>query len=170
MGKKEKDVKVTVYVAFDGTEFNTETECLEYEGSAVGVLLERIKNSILKKVDDLGFLPKDSGYTGFNQYYMIMPKTRTDVFVLNQILSMVPDNEETVVADDCYNLIGLALDLRCNVVVNAHVIKFNEIVKALTNKRFNVISFIKEGGEEPRKEIIEPREYEQIKKLEKVEK
>lgn len=138
----EKKTTVTKYVAFDGTEFDCPNECKNYEGSQFGILMASLENATIKKMNKLGSDTMDYWY---NAYYVIVPRTRHDIFVLDQILNIAGVTEtEHITGNDCYQVIILAVSLCCNVLGNAHVIRPNELIKDWTNGQFEVISNIKD--------------------------
>lgn len=149
MKKIEKEIKVTKYVSFDGIEFESEQICHAYESSKLGELLKEIDGIIIKRVNSLDiFVNKSMAIYGscepYNQYYVVVPKTRHDVFILNQILEISGNREEQVRGNDCFNMIILAVDVCCNSVCSACIIRLSDIVKDLTDGRFMVVSDIKE--------------------------
>lgn len=132
MKKIEKEIKVTRYVAFDGTEFETEAECQHYEGSAFGQLIEQLNNCILSHQHT-----PDGNHT-----YFLVPKTRHDIFVLQQILKMAGiDNPCGEVHD---RLTIMSVRLQCNTVESADVADFEAYVNTVTNGQYAVVSTIKE--------------------------
>lgn len=158
------DVKVTKFVSFDGIEFDTDYECRRYEGSKFGELLKEIEGSIIKRVNTLGIFSSatnESFYQlcePYNQYYVIVPRTRHDVFVLNQILEISGNEKEQVTGNDCFSMIILAVNVFCNTLGISHIIRLSDIVKDLTNGQFEVISFIKDAEKDavkPVKDIAE---------------
>lgn len=164
MKKIEKEVKVTKFVSFDGIEFDTDFECRNYEGSKFGELLKEIENSIIKRVNTLGIFscvtnePFYNFCEPYNQYYVIVPRTRHDIFVLNQILEISGNEKEQVTGNDSFNMIILAAYVSCNTLDFSHIIRLSDIVKDLTNGQFEVISNIKEvtkDAAEPVKDIAE---------------
>lgn len=164
MKKIEKDVKVTKFVSFDGIEFDTDFECRNYEGSKFGELLKEIEGSIIKRVNTLGIFSSATNEPfyqlcePYNQYYIIIPRTRHDVFVLNQILEISGNEKEQATGNDCFNMIILAVNVFCNTLGASHIIRLSDIVKDLTNGRFEVISYIKDAEKDavkPVKDIAE---------------
>lgn len=164
MKKIEKEVKVTKFVSFDGIEFDTDFECRSYEGSKFGELLKEIENRIIKRENVLGIFsgvtnePFYQVYEPYNQYYVIVPRTRHDIFVLNQILEISGNEKEQVTGNDSFNMIILAVNVSCNTIGASHIIRLSDIVKDLTNGQFEVISNIKEVAKdaaEPVKDIAE---------------
>ena len=164
MKKIEKDVKVTKFVSFDGIEFDTDFECRNYEGSKFGELLKEIEGSIIKRVNTLGIFSSATNEPfyqlcePYNQYYVIIPRTRHDVFVLNQILEISGNEKEQATGNDCFNMIILAVNVFCNTIGASHIIRLSDIVKDLTNGRFEVISYIKDAEKDavkPVKDIAE---------------
>lgn len=150
MKKIEKEVKVTKYVSFDGIEFDSDIECRNYEGSKFRELLKEIENSIIKRVNALNVFsnPNDpycQCFESYNQYYIIVPRTRHDVFVLNQILEIAGNEKEQVMGDDCFNMIVLGVNVFCNTICASHIIRFADIVNNITNGQFAVISNIKDA-------------------------
>lgn len=133
MQKIEKDIKVTRYVAIDGTEFETEAECLHYEGSAFGQLIEQLKDCIRHHCS------RECGW----QYYHLVPKTRHDIFVIGQILKMAGNDEPCAEIYDHLSL--LAVKLQCNVVVAAEVANLEDYIAEVTNGEYALVSTIKTG-------------------------
>lgn len=131
MQKIEEEITVTRYVAFDGTKFNTETECQHYEGSAFGQLIEQLKNCTL------------SHYIGDDgqHHYTLVPHTRHDIFVIGQILQMA--GKDTACAD-CYgHLTQLDVTLTCNTVADVHLINLEDYISERSNGQYAVVSTIK---------------------------
>ena len=144
MKKVEKEIKVTRYVAFDGTEFETEAECANYEGSAFGKLMTElpvisVHTSNKRLFEEDKFVEK-----GFTKCYALVPRTRHDIFTLNQVLSM-GGSDDTAKSEDCYNLVVLQVSLCCNMVVAAKLQRPYEWVKEISNGQFEVISNIKDN-------------------------
>lgn len=54
MKRIEKEIKSykTIYVAFDGTEFDNEKECATYEKSASGIITARYAKLVIRKADE----------------------------------------------------------------------------------------------------------------------
>lgn len=140
MKKIEKEITVTRYMAFDGTEFDTETGCQNFEGSAFGALMQQLESRIVKKSNELSMVGTGSPCTAC---YAIVPRTRHDIFVLNQILQMV-DGEQRAESTDCDMPVLLCVHLRCNTVMAAYLIRPQEIVQNAGNGEFTVVSTIKE--------------------------
>lgn len=133
MEKIEKEIKVTRYAAFDGTEFETEAECQNYEGSAFGLLVQQLEKCTLKHF-----------VTGPGQHgYCLVPRTRHDVFVLGQILKMA-GNEEPC-ADLCDHLTLLNVSLECNTVASAEAANLEEYILKVSNGQYAVVSNIKDA-------------------------
>lgn len=131
MYKIEKEIKVTRFVAFDGTEFETEAECQHYEGSAFGELMVQLSNSTL------------SHYIGTDgqHHYILVPRTRHDIYVLGQILQMA--GEDTACAS-CYgHLTQLDVTLGCNTVAAVHLTDIEEYIRERSNGQYTVVSTIK---------------------------
>lgn len=142
MKKIEKEIKVTRYVAFDGTEFETEHECANYEGSDFASLTKKIEKEIVNLEKRYDCAPNGHYY---NRWYWIWQKNRTDVQVMNQILSMTGVEQEVVATGTDENkLILLAVELDCNIVMDAALFKIDDIIKEKTHGKFTVVSTIKE--------------------------
>ena len=164
MKKIEKEMKVTKFVSFDGIEFDTDYECHNYESSKFGELLKEIEGCIVKRVNSLGIFANTSDEPfyqlcePYSQYYIMVPRTRHDVFVLNQILEISGNEKEQATGNDCFNMIILAVNVFCNTIGASHIIRLSDIVKDLTNGRFEVISYIKDAEKDavkPVKDIAE---------------
>lgn len=153
---KEIPVKTTLikYEAFDGTRFNTKEECFAYEGSQFGLLMQQLEKSIIKKTDTLGINDKLNYFEPFNTYYVIVPKTRHDIFVLGQILEAagVTDKEQ-ITGDDYEQPIILCANLYCNAIINVHIIHMNDLVKDLTNCQFELISNMGDTVKDAKEEV-----------------
>lgn len=144
MKEVKQEITVIKYEAFDGTLFDSVDECANYEGSAFGVLIKDLESCIVKRTNTLGIYPADY-FEPFNQYYFIVPKTRHDIFVLGQICKMVDMDESiAVTGNDCDNLIVLAVNVYCNTLGNAHIIRPGKWISSNTNGHFGVVSMIKE--------------------------
>lgn len=131
MQKIEKEIKVTRYVAFDGTEFKTDAECRNYEGSAFGKLMQELEGCTIDHYRS------DSGH----QCYTLVPRTRHDIFVLGQILKMGGNDEPC--AGMCDHLTLLTVRLHCNTVTRAEVTNLEDYIKDISNGQFCVVSTIK---------------------------
>lgn len=131
MRKIEKEIKVTRYVAFDGTEFETETACLNYEGSAFGLLIQQLENCII----NTSVLPDG------RKCYCLVPKTRHDIFVIGQILKMA--GKYTPCPDVYEHLSLLTVRLNCNTVEEADVSNLEDYIKEVSDGAFAVVSAIK---------------------------
>ena len=131
MQKIEKDIKVTRYVAFDGTEFETEAECRHYEGSAFGELLQQLKDCTLGAY----FSPEG------HKCYCLLPKTRHDIFVLGQILKMAGNEKPCAEVYDHLTL--LTVHIECNTVTFADVTNLEDYIADISNGQFAVVSTIK---------------------------
>ena len=131
MYKIEEEIKVTRYVAFDGTKFPTEAECQHYEGSAFGQLIEQLKGCIL------GMKVNSSG----QKSYCLVPRTRHDIFVLGQILQMA--GKDTACAE-CYgHLTQLDVTLSCNTVADVNITDLEDYISNRSNGQYTVVSTIK---------------------------
>lgn len=151
---KEIPVKTTLikYEAFDGTRFDTKDECYAYEGSQFGLLMQQLEKSIVRKMTHLGIT--EQNYEPFNAYYVIVPRTRHDIFVLGQILELSGfADKEQITGGDCDQPIILCVNLYCNVVVNLHVMRIGELVRDWTNSQFDVISNIKDEAKDAVEEV-----------------
>jgi hypothetical protein len=159
MKKIEKEMKVTKFVSFDGIEFDTDYECHNYESSKFGELLKEIEGCIVKRVNSLGIFANTSDEPfyqlcePYSQYYVMVPRTRHDVSVLNRILDIAGNTKETVTGDDCFNMIILAANICCNTLGTSHIIRLADIVKDLTNGQFEVISNIKDTAKDSAKPV-----------------
>lgn len=131
MRKIDKKTTVTRYVAFDGTEFETEAECKHYEGSAFGQLMQQLKDCIL------------SHYIGYDgrHHYTLVPHTRHDIYLIGQILQMA--GEDTQCAECCDHLTQLDITLTCNTVAEVHITNLEEYIKDRSNGQYTVVSTIK---------------------------
>lgn len=127
MQKIEKEIKVTLFVAFDGTEFETEAECQHYEGSAFGQLLQQLKECRLGH-----YLGSDG-----SECYFLVPHTRHDIFVLGQILKMGGNDKPC--AQLCDHLTLLSVHLQCNTVVKAEVTNLEEYIMDMSNGQYIVV-------------------------------
>lgn len=127
MKKIEKELTVTRYVAFDGTEFETEQECQNYEGSAFGLLMQQLDAAIVF----------EDGSHGFKSYFLV-PHTRHDIFILGQILQMTGKN--TACGDAVDHPITLSVWIECNVVTDAYITKIDEAVEKISGGAYTVVS------------------------------
>ena len=148
MEKIEVETKETRYVAFDGTQFNTEAACLAYEGSLFGSQMMRIQKSIIHTSTMLNLVCATERYyyEPFTNYYTIVPKTRTDINVINQILASCTDNDGDirVNAGDCDKMIILGVTLGCNTVMHAGIIRVDDWVKKMSEGKFTAVSTSKD--------------------------
>lgn len=144
------EIKKNIYIAFDGTEFDEEEQCRLYEGSSFGVILERMKNSILSVTRFEDFIPcAKLGY----KCYAIMPKTRSDINGINQILSMSQTpNDDSALSVDSYKLIILSIKIVDNKIFDAFILRPEKIVKELSRGIFSVLCMIKDEKEAEKKE------------------
>lgn len=127
MKKIEKKITVTRYVAYDGTEFETEQECLNYEGSAFGVLIQQLMDCMLSISENAGFVN-----------YHLFPHKRHEIFVIEQILGMAGNHEPC--GNLCDHLTLLRVKLRCNTVVSAMAMNIEDDIRDLSNGQFAVVS------------------------------
>lgn len=149
---KEIPVKTTVtkYEAFDGTRFDTESECKFYESSQVGMLIEQLKSAIINKFDDLMLFSDMESGEQFNKFYTVLPRTRHDVFVLGQIMKAANDDYDTPIP--CDVPLVLCLDIECNLIMNAAIINIEEWVSTMTGCMFNVVDCT-DRGEDSKEEV-----------------
>ena len=131
MDKIEKEIKVTRYVAFDGTEFETEAECRHYEGSAFALLLQQLKSCCFG-----GYFSPEG-----HRCYCLLPKTRHDVFVLSQILALADKKKSC--ADVYEKLTLLTVHFECNTVAYAEVTNLEDYIADISNGQFCIVSTIK---------------------------
>lgn len=127
MKKIEKKTTVTVYVAFDGTEFNTDRECQAYEGSAFGQLVKQLDTAILHEDNSCGF-----------KSYFLVPRTRHDVFILEQILQMTGKSSGCSDAIDHPSILSVWLE--CNVVTDAYLTRVDKAVEEISGGAYTVVS------------------------------
>ena len=137
-----KEFKKEVYIAFDGTEFFEELQCRMYEGSSFGVVLERLNDRILKS----GIQKELFGFgSDETKCYSIVPKTRNDIYNLNQILNMGCNKPNDLAASsDIDNLIILNVTLKDNIVREAYILRAEKKCLEISRGRFTVVSTIKE--------------------------
>lgn len=128
MEKIEKEITVTRYVAFDGTEFITEAECLNYEGSTFGRLLHELGESMLYTTT------KDRNCKILTVY----PRSRHDIYVLSQIFKLADmDNP----CGELYgHLVLLQVRLQCNTVLSVEGCNLEDYIKEMSNGMFAVVS------------------------------
>lgn len=139
MKKFEKEIKVTRFVAFDDSEFETEEECISYEKSRFAALMQLL----WERVVSYGNVPSSTPYgTRYDKYYAIVQRSRNDVFNLNQILSLA-GSEDMASGTDENKLIVLCVRLECNAIVDACLVRTEELIKNLSRGQFGVVSMIK---------------------------
>jgi hypothetical protein len=101
MEKKTIEVKdyKTVYVAADGTEFDTAEECKKYDKSAVGVLKGRIKKFTIKETTEDGIFNCGSCD---NTVMVCIPQTIADLDAIRQLIVCMGSSESYAerLADD----------------------------------------------------------------------
>ncbi len=131
MKKIEKEITVTRFEAFDGTEFETEQECLNYEGSAFGKKIQELEGCTL------GHYIADDG----RKCWFLVPHTRHDIFVLGQILKMAGNDDSC--ADIYGHLTLLSVSLDCNTVATATVENLEDFIRELSNGQYEVVSSVK---------------------------
>lgn len=145
---KEIPVKTTLikYEAFDGTRFDTKDECAAYEGSQFGLLMQQLEKALIKKMNHLGVSePTYFFERPYNAYYVIVPRTRHDIFVLGQILELAGVTEtEQITGGDCDKPIILCVNLCCNMLSSVHIMRPCDLICEWTNGQFEVISNIKD--------------------------
>lgn len=129
----KKEITVTRFVAFDGTEFKIEAECKHYEGSAFGQLIQQLMDCII----NTSVLPDG------RKCYCLVPKTRHDIFVIGQILKMAGNNEPC--ADIYDHLSLLTVKLNCNTVEEADVSNLENYIRDISNGQYLVVSNIKKA-------------------------
>lgn len=138
MEKVEREVKVTKYIAFDGTEFDNELQCSNYEFSEVGKLLSEL-NCFGYVTDD------DDVLISFGaKYYILMPRTRHDIFVLGRILEIC-GMENNVTADLLYKPIMLKVNMN-NIGIGrrAEITQLDKWMTSISGGKFTVVSLIKD--------------------------
>ena len=128
----KKEITVTRYVAFDGTEFETEAECLHFEGSSFGELMKQLETCTLSHC----VLPDGS------HNYFLVPKTRHDIYVLSQVLKM--GGIDNPCSELYEHLTLLNVRMSCNTVVKVDAANFEDYVKEVSNGQFCVVSTIKD--------------------------
>ena len=79
---KERKTTYSVYVACDGTEFDTEKACVEYENSAQGVLFARYKSCVINTFSEYELFN-----VGSDENYIDVVKMETDSDI-NTILQL----------------------------------------------------------------------------------
>lgn len=79
---KERKSTYVVYVACDGTEFETEKECIDYEKSARGVLFARYKSCVINTFSECELFN-----VGSDENYIDVVKMETDSDI-NTILQL----------------------------------------------------------------------------------
>lgn len=136
---KEIPIKTTVikYEASDGTRFDTEYECKNYESSLFGMLMEKLNSAVIAKFDDLHLFGDFYSGEPFNKFYVVVPHTRTDVFNINQILNMCEHSERQSVNPDRLQI--LCVQLECNEVVNAELIQVDEWINMISSGMFGLV-------------------------------
>jgi len=108
---RKREVSDTFYIAVDGTEFDSEKECIEYEKTAKCCIMSRLRNMASKVVpEDYVF---DIGNCE-NEVYICTPKSSKDVDYIRQVLALYNNNHDAErVSDNSINhvvLITIAYD------------------------------------------------------------
>lgn len=131
--RKVQDEKVIVeYEANDGTVFYDASECDKYEKTCVCAIKARLRQ-IAIKVDTEDCLLDGSCETTM---FVIQPKTDTDIFVIQQALSLNnSNNAECVSGDD----IGRVLLVGFTYDDYVFVMKLDEIVSNITDGKWSVV-------------------------------
>jgi len=80
----------TVYVAVDGTEFDTIDECRNYDKSAFGVLLGRVKQMSIKDISEEDIFNCGSCD---NRVLVCIPRSKEDINTLRQTMIAAGQNE-----------------------------------------------------------------------------
>lgn len=100
--KVTRDLKVVEYksyVAKDGKEFNSETDCINYERQLRAQELEAKLNDIEENTDAEGWTPLDGGeYMEWHDYRWFRPKNMEEVEVLNEVfkIAYIPLDEAAI--------------------------------------------------------------------------
>ena len=144
MEKIEKEIKVTRWVAEDGTEFETEHECAMYECSELGELMCKLKPCIVGMFDG-GMIPFAT-YSAYDKVYSLMPKTRNDYYLINRILELGGSVGKISGGND-YKLFFLGLTTSNNIICAADIVDMDEWVRDVTNNKFTVVTLIKNTEE-----------------------
>lgn len=135
--KREIKETTTYYVAVDGTEFSSESECEKYEMTAAAVLLANLKECELSRNEDMEWIdPADE-----NKYRILFPTTAEHIDYLNQLWFMFggqgdtnpifsQKDKKTIVLLG-YRFIGAKLDW-------VWFYKLNEIINRITKGNFEI--------------------------------
>ena len=132
MEKVEREIKVTRYVAYDGTEFETEQQCKNYEGFAFGVLIQQLEKCTLKH-----FRSPEGDHC-----YFLFPVTRNEVYLI-ELISKLAGND-TPLGCICERPTLMTVRLNCNIVEEVTVTNLENRILEISNGRFTVVSTIKE--------------------------
>ena len=93
-------IVVTRFVAFDGTEFTTERECLDYESSFVGSrlvnLLSGIFDWIEEEEEEEGDLPSEYQYGGWTWNVSSLSKEKGDRIRLDALALFLNANAKNI--------------------------------------------------------------------------
>ena len=128
------DVKETRYVSYDGLEFCERAECIDYESSAVGKLVAQLP--VVKVTKDDGIVAK-----GYDITYVVIPATRHDIMIINNIVDMAADIKDVqhAMASDIQQVLLVDVALACNVILDAGIRRPAKMIEEATNGRFSLV-------------------------------
>ncbi len=89
-------IVVTRFVAFDGTEFTTERECLDYESSFVGSNLVNLLKGIFDWIEEEGDLPSDFQHGGLTWNISSLSKEKGDRIRLDALALFLNANSKNI--------------------------------------------------------------------------
>lgn len=149
MEKIEKEIKKTYYVSFDGTEFETEVECMAYESTEIGVMLAELQPCVVAlSITDASMMD----YFGQKKHYMLFPRTRHDIFTIERILK-ASGSEDKCSSEDLYKpfMLSVGYTAWSGIVKDVAYTDLDKWMRKISNNKFSVVSLIKESNTEKEK-------------------
>lgn len=138
MEKTEKEFKKTVYVAFDGTEFENERECVQYEKSEVSALLSGLPC--------VGYGTDDFVLNTDHKHYLFIPRTRHDIFTVNRVLEIC-GSEDRITSGEMYMPMMLNVLVIDRFGMAASLTHLDKWMRGLSGGKFAIVSLVKESEE-----------------------
>lgn len=89
-------IVVTRFVAFDGTEFTTERECLDYESSFVGSRLVNLLLGIFDWIEEEGDMPSNYRHGGWIWNISSLSKEKGDRIRLDALALFLNANAKNI--------------------------------------------------------------------------
>lgn len=133
---KELITCIPYYQAFDGTEFKDEQECIKYEESAAGVLLEKVSHFTLSKD-----IQNEMDESTDSLYRAILPTKTEHIDALNQLYFMYGGKNKSDAKfskSDIFKPILLGIRIWDSKIDWLWFYKVEDFVKEVTANKFTV--------------------------------